>query len=57
MAFPDLGDMVTVTTGDGNTVSGEMKKINLATQQAWLQKAPGKGCWVPLDVIRKKYGN
>lgn len=56
MAFPDLGDAVTVTTSTGDTVTGEMTKINLATQSVWLQTAPGKGAWVSMDLIRKKYG-
>lgn len=56
MAFPDLGDAVTVTTSTGDTVTGEMTKINLATQRVWLQTAPGKGAWVSMDLIRKKYG-
>lgn len=56
MAFPDLGDKVTVTTSAGDTVSGTMTKINLATQRAWLETGPGKGNWVSMDLIRKTYG-
>lgn len=56
MAFPDMGSKVTVTSAQGETVTGVMTKINVATQRAWLQEKPGKGAWVALDLIRKKYG-
>lgn len=56
MAFPDMGDTVTVTTSAGGTVSGTMTRINLATQRAWLETSPGKGHWVSLELIRKTYG-
>lgn len=55
MAFPDLGDDVTVVSPKYGTVSGKMTRINLATQRAWLEKLNGSGAWVDLELIRQKY--
>ena len=56
MAFPELGDDVTVVSPKYGTVSGKMTRINLATQRAWLEKSKDSGTWVDLELIRKKYG-
>lgn len=56
MAFPDLGDDVTVVSPKYGTVSGKMTRINLATQRAWLEKPNGSGAWVDIELIRQKYG-
>jgi len=56
MAFPDLGDTVTVVTAAGQKITGTMTIIRLTTQQAWLATSPSEGHWVPLELIRKKYG-
>jgi len=56
MAFPDMGDKVTVVTAAGQKITGTMTVIKPMTQQAWLETGPGKGHWVSLDLIRKTYG-
>lgn len=56
MAFPDLGDDVTVASPKCGTVSGRMTRINLKTQRAWLEKPNGSGAWVDIELIRQKYG-
>ena len=56
MAFPELGDDVTVVSPKYGMVSGKMTRINLETQRAWLEKSKDSGAWVDLELIRKKYG-
>lgn len=55
MAFPKLGATLTVEH-KGVKVTGKMTKIRPLNQTVFIESSDGTGTWVPMDLIREKYG-
>lgn len=55
MAFPKLGAKLTVEH-NGTRVTGEMTKIRPGEQTVFIDQGNGTGTWVPMSVVRAKYG-
>lgn len=56
MAFPKLGSTITIRY-EGQRITGKMTAIRPLDQTAYLDFGHGVGKWVPLRVIRAKYGD
>lgn len=55
MGFPKMGAQLTVIH-NGVKVTGTMTKIRPGDQTVFIEGKTGMGVWVPMSVVRARYG-